>query len=551
MRWTDTSKPMKPLKLQRSQVKLFVDGLRKAKLELLRLRPTDINIIKKTFSIVLVSIFLLLKKKGKKSVIAELVPKNNWMIWRDKNHILKINSLSTELLQTSALVLTGKEKVFKPFWNSQSIENSKNLWLPIKTDYQELPLIYSSGSFIRTERKSSLPIEKNIEQQNKNLLKTFSPSSQSTLVSKWEKEDTRIKKIKLKPTPKQRKILKEWIFTSRAVYNIGVDEINKDSKNVNFYNLRNKYVTAKRNGVKNENVEDWMLETPKDIRADTLKELVSNFKSNLTKLRNGMIRFFDLKHRTKKNPTYSMPIPKTAIKLIDNQVKIYGRYIKDKIKYKEKKNIEIEMDCKIEWKYPNEFYLIIPYKRKFKEIEKEKDIISLDPGVRKFMTSYSRDEICEFRVSNKIDKYNKEIDNLKSKNKKRKAILKRTFKINNLVREFHYEVINYLTRKYKTILLPSFDSQEFFGEKRVIGKKTARKLNNLSHYKFKERLRNRCNLTNTKLFIVDESFTSKTCTSCGVINNVGSKETYNCLSCNLEIDRDVNGARNIFIKNVV
>ena len=358
-----------------------------------------------------------------------------------------------------------------------------------------------------------------------------------------------MKKIKLKPTPKQKKILKEWISTSRKVYNLGVDKINEDSKNANFRKLRDELVTAKRKGVENENVKKWMLDTPKDIRADTIKELVGNFKGNLTKLKKKTIKFFDLKHRIKKNLVYSMPVPKTAIKVLDNEIKIFSSYIKDGIKLKDKKGFKIEHDCKIEYKYPNKFSLIIPYKRNFKEIKKEKDIIALDPGIRKFMTSFSEEEICEFHITKKVNKLNKEIDNIKSNSKKRKGILKRTFKISNIVREFHYEVINYLTRTYKTILLPSFDSQEFFGERRVIHKKSARTLNNLSHFKFKERLRHRCNLTNTSLYIVDESFTSKTCTGCGILNNVGGSETYKCCSCNLEIDRDVNGARNIFIKN--
>lgn len=551
MRWKLTSPQEKPLKFRKSQVRHFVDGLKKVKLELLKLRPTDINIIKKTFSIVLVSIYLLLKRKGKKSVIAELVPKNNWMTWKDKSYVLEVNTLSIELLQTSGLVLTGTEKVFKPFWNSHSRENSKKLWLPIETDYQELPLSSSNGFLKKMELISSSLKTKKKEQENKNLQKTFSPSSPSTVVSKWEKEDIRVKKILLHPTPEQKIILRDWFFTSRAIYNNGVDKINEDGKNANFMKLRNELVTSKRNGVKNENVKDWMLKTPKDIRADTLKELVGAFKGNMTKLKKKLINHFDLSHKTKKETSYSIPVPKTAIKILDKQVKIYGRYIRDGIKIKEKKDFDLEHDCKLEWRLPNRFYLIIPYKRKFEEIEKEKDIVALDPGIRKFMTSYSQEEVCQFHIRDKIEKYNKEIDSLKSNKKGRKGILKRYFRINNLIREFHYEVINYLTRNYKTILLPTFDSQEFFGNRRVINRKSARALNNLSHYKFKERLRHRCNLTNTSLFIVDESFTSKTCTGCGIINNVGGSETYKCSSCHLEIDRDVNGARNIFIKNTI
>jgi len=50
---------------------------------------------------------------------------------------------------------------------------------------------------------------------------------------------------------------------------------------------------------------------------------------------------------------------------------------------------------------------------------------------------------------------------------------------------------------------------------------------------------------------VNESYTSKTCGRCGNINKeLGSSKSYKCSKCHLEIDRDVNGARNIYLKNI-
>lgn len=546
----------KPVILRTSQVSAFVAGLRKVVSDLSNLRPEDIGIIKKTFSNVLISLYLILRKKqkqnGKKKLyIAELVPENNWKIWKDKKNILEINTLSIALLQTSAAVLIGNEKVCKPFWNGLCEEKSRKLWLPIKTDCQDFVLNSSNGSVTRTIQRSLLTEQKNTEQQNKSSPKTSYQSLLSTPANKWEKEDIRTKKIRLKPNLKSRMIIKEWLETSRAVYNKGVDELSNDKKK-SFYSLRNKLVTHKtKDGKINPNVPNWMLNTPKDVRAGALQDLVTSFKGNVTKLKKGMINFFCLKHRQKKSVSQVITIPKNAIKLGNGNVKIYETYIKENIKHTEKKKIIITSDCKLEYHYPNRYYLIIPYVKKFKQYEKEKDIIALDPGIRKFMTSYSEDEICKFEISKKIDKLNKEIDDAKSKNKSRKAILKREHKIKNIVKEFHYEVINYLTKNYKRVFLPSFDSQEFFGKKtRVINKISARKLNNLSHYKFKQRLLDRCKLTNTELYIVDESYTSKTCGRCGKLNDIGGKEKYECSFCSLKIDRDVNGARNIFIKNI-
>ena len=58
-----------------------------------------------------------------------------------------------------------------------------------------------------------------------------------------------------------------------------------------------------------------------------------------------------------------------------------------------------------------------------------------------------------------------------------------------------------------------------------------------------------CKRKNISLHINEEHFTSKTCTCCGHLHsNLGSSREYNCYSCGLFIDRDINGARNILLK---
>ncbi|CAG8707299.1 12432_t:CDS:1, partial [Cetraspora pellucida] len=54
--------------------------------------------------------------------------------------------------------------------------------------------------------------------------------------------------------------------------------------------------------------------------------------------------------------------------------------------------------------------------------------------------------------------------------------------------------------------------------------------------------------TDLKVMIQDESYTSKTCSNCGNIQNIGGKKVYKCKNCSLVIDRDVNEARGIFLR---
>lgn len=73
----------------------------------------------------------------------------------------------------------------------------------------------------------------------------------------------------------------------------------------------------------------------------------------------------------------------------------------------------------------------------------------------------------------------------------------------------------------------------------------------LKHYKFQQRLIYKANCcSNVKVFLVDESYISKTCTNCGNLHqNLSSNDNFDCTTCKISIDRDVNGARNILIKN--
>jgi transposase len=75
-------------------------------------------------------------------------------------------------------------------------------------------------------------------------------------------------------------------------------------------------------------------------------------------------------------------------------------------------------------------------------------------------------------------------------------------------------------------------------------------LNNLSHFKFKLHLLNKCKEYGSELVEVTEEYTSKTCTCCGVQSQNYDKNRIKKCDCGFKIDRDINGARNILIKNI-
>ena len=172
-------------------------------------------------------------------------------------------------------------------------------------------------------------------------------------------------------------------------------------------------------------------------------------------------------------------------------------------------------------------------------------VISLDPGVRKFLVGYDPDGKCYIigeGAQKKLISLLKRVDNLE----KSYLLWKR---IKNLISELHWKVSSFLVENYDTILLPDFRVSQMVGKKKRLGKMTRRLLNMFSFYKFKEKLQYKCSTYGKKLLIVDESYTSCTCGVCGKINKMGGNEIYLCSSCGLEIDRDVIASRNILIKN--
>jgi transposase len=346
-----------------------------------------------------------------------------------------------------------------------------------------------------------------------------------------------------------------WIGTSRYVYNRAL-HATKQGEKINFYELRNKYVTAKNN----PNINEWELDTPKDIRAGAINDMVKAFKTAMSNLKNNNIQHFNLQYRKKKKES-SIVIPSSALKKKDNDIFIYKTYTKEKIKVSKDKsleNIEFSHDCRL--KNDNgKWFLYIPFKVQLNKNIAEKEICSLDPGTRKFHTIYSEETVIKINLrKEKVEKLQMKLDKLQSLRSKNiikqshynKSINKIHFRLKNLIDEIHYQTISYLTNTFKTIFIPEFESQEILKINKA--KKFRRNLMGLRHFTFKERLISKSKLKEGCIVnVCTEEYTSKTCGRCGTIVDVGRNEIFNCNMCFLNIDRDVNGARNILIKQLV
>ena len=74
-------------------------------------------------------------------------------------------------------------------------------------------------------------------------------------------------------------------------------------------------------------------------------------------------------------------------------------------------------------------------------------------------------------------------------------------------------------------------------------------LQRLSHYKFRQHLLNKCKEYGCQISVKSEEYTSKCCGNCGILSEKYKNRIKECSNCGKKIHRDINGARNILLKN--
>ena len=494
---------------------------------------------------------------------------------KGKSKTCKPTSQTTKFSTTSGLGLTSNAKDCKPFWNLQCQDNSKKLWLCTGIDSQDSGSNCLNPSSLRLAQNSWFSA-KILQTPTENLPKTYSQLQPSLwrvttgpevpLIEKDVKPNEKLpagkaRKIRVYPTKEQQKTFHKWIGTTRWTYNQCVASIKTKVCRASKKELRSLHLN--KDAVEESN--PWVLETPYDVRNEGMNDVLKAIKSNLAAKREK----FNLKYRSRKDPVQSVVVHS---KHWGKDRGMFSGVLGSKVlKSSEPLPESLEYDSRLIRTRWGEWFLCLPLPLSVSENQAPRDdvwgngVISLDPGVRTFVTGYDpsgvlcewgKGDICRiYRLCYVLDSLQSRWTQKGVRHRKRyrlrKAANRIRTKVRNLVDEFHKKLAKWLCENYRVVLLPEFKTSGMIRRgQRKIGSKTARAMVTWSHYRFRQRLISKSReYPWCKIVVCDESYTSKTCTNCGTLNySLGGSKVFSCSACKIVIDRDLNGARNILLR---
>jgi transposase len=370
-------------------------------------------------------------------------------------------------------------------------------------------------------------------------------------INKTDNNILRVKSVDLNLNNIQSDTVKTWIEGARIIYNITVKYFRKN-KLCSLASVRKQIYNLIPSIVKNYNI-------PKHIVDNSISDVIKAHKTSIALIKGGYIKTYQIKYKKITKNKQTIVIEKQDFSKVKNSF-----YIKSLNEINSSTPINnIKYDTRLSYdKLKNKFTLYVPSNKETKIVNNRKNKCGIDPGNKTFLTCYNPENKC-LKIFNR-DKKNKLTKLVKRKiiltklfnefklKKYKSALLKNNKKIINIVKELHYKSALYLCLNFDEIYLGKLSTKAITSnEKSNLCDFEKLYTYAISHFKFSTILKNKCEEYNVKFKLVDEAFTTRTCGKCAVLNNnVGANRIFNCTKCNIRIDRDLNGARNILIKHI-
>lgn len=394
------------------------------------------------------------------------------------------------------------------------------------------------------------------------------------------------RRIRVYPSTADKAVLRQWFGSYRTMYNAAVEHCN--TNRVYGYNTVRPILSNETNLPASK---PWLKMLPSACRKLAVQDACNAFASNFAiKAKNPGHRFEV--HMRRKKDVQQLKFEMKSMSVQGSQggrqtIRLFrtmGILSTDGFGF-DCKNIDMRRytrDPILQMDKLGKFMLILPYDRPLVENQDQggpRGQCALDPGVRTFMTTYSPDGTA-FKLGDRAatriyrlmlatdtmygayERCSRQDGSKMSKVERRRLKAKinsNQQRINNLVDELHWQAASFLVKRYELIVIPPFETAKMSakydaarGRRRRVGRKTVRQMLRLRHYVFRQRLIHLAKVYGSRVVVMGEEYTSKTCTHCGNLHHaLGGSKRFTCPACGISYDRDAGGSRNIFLKNLV
>jgi putative transposase len=381
-------------------------------------------------------------------------------------------------------------------------------------------------------------------------------------------EEKIIASKKIRFYPENSEAYHQALILYRRAYNLAIDcyiTNNYKDSNGKFKNLRPQIKEqCKREQLEHNNIYNSIIVDNAVIQAlTTFKAVIAKNK----KMKGSKSGFASLKFKSRKGSKHSFSMDRMP-KGLNPAVKALGKiHLTETIP-----NEAINKSCIITCDKGRWFIQVQQHIKISAEIQGDVKCVAIDPGVRTFATCYSDREVIIagdnfakerlFPLMKRVDKLlserklientgqveaiwyqekirgiDRKIDRLKSKK-------------DDILLDLHNRLAYDLVQNYDVIFLPSFETQKMSKKQgRRIRRRTTREMLSLGHFDFKLRIKWYAQKYGKHVVDCNESYTSKTRSWSGEIdNNLGGRKIIK--DDNFIVDRDVNGARGILLKQL-
>ena len=394
---------------------------------------------------------------------------------------------------------------------------------------------------------------------NRNSPRIFSPSSTPSVADFTACGDTatQSRRIRVYPTGEQRRTLRLWFDTARWCYNETVARLRRTGEAASWKAIKTGIIHA---------VPERLKAAPYQVRSIAVRDAcraISEVRRRNRQLKAEKARGQHLEvdwhranFRSRKAPRQGCFIPERAVTELGAYHTILGKLRMAETLPANHGDSRLTL-------HNGQYHLVVTMPAQRRVSETQARVVALDPGIRSFLTWFSETDTGHIAPGafGKIQRLCAHLDDLLSRaqletrrlakrNKYRAASRMRT-RIGNLIDELHHQAARWLVDHFDIILLPTFESSDMARRgARKLRSKSVRSLLTYAHYRFQQFLVWKAWQSGKDVVLVNEAYTSKTCSWNGqIIPKLGGRRVV-AGSDGVRVNRDINGARGIFLRAV-